>query len=160
MVQVQKFGIGTRYQLEHLHQCGKSVKNKSQKVLGANSYVYRSYRRKTGREAFLFPSPSRVGLIITSIIKYNQKLLPTKKSKWFKNISKKTIFFIILFYIKVIFLSDESTLLPDALFLLCKVCNKGFDQGSTKILKPFLLHTIVWKGYCYKIIKVLRLNHS
>ena len=34
--------------LEILHQCGKRVKTKSQKVLGANSYVCRSYRRKTG----------------------------------------------------------------------------------------------------------------
>ena len=34
----------------------KSVKTKSQKVLGANSYVSRSYRAKTGRvNHFLFP---------------------------------------------------------------------------------------------------------
>ena len=36
--------------LEILHQCGKRVKTKSQKVLGANSYVCRSYRGKTGTE--------------------------------------------------------------------------------------------------------------
>ena len=40
-------GIGTRYKLEILQQRGKRVKTKSQKVLEANSYVCRSYRRKT-----------------------------------------------------------------------------------------------------------------
>ena len=38
-----------------LHKCGKTVVTKSQKCLGANSCVCRSYRRKTGREAFLPP---------------------------------------------------------------------------------------------------------
>ena len=33
-------------ELEILHQCGKRVKTKSQKVLGANSYVCRSYWEK------------------------------------------------------------------------------------------------------------------
>ena len=46
-VQVQWFGTGTRYKLEILQQRGKRVKTKSQKVLEANSYVCRSYRRKT-----------------------------------------------------------------------------------------------------------------
>ena len=32
LVKVQSFGTGTRYEL--LHQCGKSVKTKSQKFLG------------------------------------------------------------------------------------------------------------------------------
>ena len=40
-----------------LHQCGKTVKTKTQKVLGANSYVCRSYRGKTGKGTFL-PPPS------------------------------------------------------------------------------------------------------
>ena len=39
MVQVQSFGTGPRYKLEILHQSVERVKNKSQKVLGANSYV-------------------------------------------------------------------------------------------------------------------------
>ena len=39
-----------RFDLEVSRQCGKSVKSKSQKVFGANSYVYRSSRGKTGRE--------------------------------------------------------------------------------------------------------------
>ena len=58
-----KFWTGNRYGLEPLHQCGKRVKIKSQKVLGANSQVCRSYRRKadTGRGAF-WPSPSWIGL--------------------------------------------------------------------------------------------------
>ena len=37
------FGTGTRYKLEILHQCGKRVETKSQKVLGANSCVRRRY---------------------------------------------------------------------------------------------------------------------
>ena len=51
LVQVQQLGTDTRYKLEILHQCGKRVKTKSQKVLGANSYICRSYRGKTGRGA-------------------------------------------------------------------------------------------------------------
>ena len=42
LVQAQKFGTGTRYGLEITYECGKRVKTKSQKVLGANSYVCRS----------------------------------------------------------------------------------------------------------------------
>ena len=34
LVQVQQFGIGSRYDLEILHQCDKMVNTKSQKVLG------------------------------------------------------------------------------------------------------------------------------
>ena len=39
LIEVQEFGTGTRYGLEILHQFGKSVKTKSQKVLEANSNV-------------------------------------------------------------------------------------------------------------------------
>ena len=49
------------HKLEILHQCGKRVKTKSQKVLGASFYVYKSYRGKTGRGAFLIPPPSWIG---------------------------------------------------------------------------------------------------
>ena len=56
LVQVEWFGTGTRYDLENLHQCGKKVKTKSQKVFGANSYISRSYRRKSGRRD-LFATP-------------------------------------------------------------------------------------------------------
>ena len=35
------------YGLGILHQCGKSVKTRNQKVLGANYYIRRSYRGKT-----------------------------------------------------------------------------------------------------------------
>ena len=52
--------LGT-YGLEILHQSGKSVKTKSQKILGTNSYVCRSYRRKIARGVFL-ASPSWIGL--------------------------------------------------------------------------------------------------
>ena len=46
LVQAQSFGIDTRYCHENLHQLSKKVKTKSQKVLGANSYVCRSYSEK------------------------------------------------------------------------------------------------------------------
>ena len=60
------------YGLEVLHKCGKMVKTKSQKVLGTNSYVCRSYRRKTGRGLFAFPS-SWIGLKIAFVKKRNKK---------------------------------------------------------------------------------------
>ena len=47
--EVQQFETSTRYDLEILHKCGKGVETKSQKVLGANSYVCRSYMGKSGR---------------------------------------------------------------------------------------------------------------
>ena len=57
MVQVQQLGTGTRYKVEILHHCGKRVRTKSQKVLGTNSYICRSYRGKTGRGPFYPPPP-------------------------------------------------------------------------------------------------------
>ena len=45
-------GTGTRYDLKCLHQYGKRVKTKSQRVLGANSYVCRNCWEKTGRRLF------------------------------------------------------------------------------------------------------------
>ena len=56
LVEVQQFGTGARCKLEILHQCAERARNKSQRVLGANSYVCRSYRRKTGR-GYLFAHP-------------------------------------------------------------------------------------------------------
>ena len=55
LVQFQQFETSTRYELEIWNKCGKRVKNKSQKVLGPNSYVCRSYRGKTGRGALCHP---------------------------------------------------------------------------------------------------------
>ena len=60
MVQVQYFG--NRYELENLYQCGKWVKTKSQKVFGANSYVCRNCRGKTGSEGLFVCPPSWIGL--------------------------------------------------------------------------------------------------
>ena len=37
-----------------LYECGKRVKTKSQRVLGANSWVFRSCRENTGRVGGLF----------------------------------------------------------------------------------------------------------
>ena len=42
--------------LDILHQCGKKVKKKVRTFWGDNSYVCRSYRRKTGTGGFL-PNP-------------------------------------------------------------------------------------------------------
>ena len=50
------------YKLEILHKCGKKVKTKSQKVLGASSYVCRSYRRKTDSGGPLCSPPMWIGL--------------------------------------------------------------------------------------------------
>ena len=66
---------GTRYELETLHQCGKKVKTKNQKVLGASSYVWRSCRENTGRGGggFCPPLPlplSWIGLSNIEITKY------------------------------------------------------------------------------------------
>ena len=60
LVEVQQRGTGTTYGLEILHQSGKRVKTKSKKVLGATSFVCRSYRGKTGSGAFCPPILSRV----------------------------------------------------------------------------------------------------
>ena len=47
-----------RYGFEILHQSGKRLKPKIRKVLGANLYVCRSYRRKTGKGGGIFdPNP-------------------------------------------------------------------------------------------------------
>ena len=50
-------GSSSRYKLEILHQFGKRAKSKIHYVLGANSYVCRSCRGKTGRRTFFVPSP-------------------------------------------------------------------------------------------------------
>ena len=52
--------------LETLHQCGKRVKTKSQKVLEPNSDICRSYRESTGRWGAFWPHlPSWIGLTWT-----------------------------------------------------------------------------------------------
>ena len=48
---------GSRYKLGISYKCDKRLKTKSQKVLGANSYVCRGYRGKTGRGDFLGDLP-------------------------------------------------------------------------------------------------------
>ena len=45
-----------------LHQCGKKVKTKSQKVFGANSYICRGYRGEPGRGGRGFALPSLIEL--------------------------------------------------------------------------------------------------
>ena len=79
MVQVQYFGTGTRYKLEILHQSVKSVKIKSQKVSGANSYVCRIYRGKTGWGAFLALPPPPPPIL--NRVKENHRLIAVDLSK-------------------------------------------------------------------------------
>ena len=54
--EVYSFGTG----LEILHQCGERVKIKSQKVLGAKSYVSKSYKKKIGQGGYFDPPPSHL----------------------------------------------------------------------------------------------------
>ena len=55
LVQVHEFRTYTKYVLEILRKCGKSIETKSQKVLVAHSSVCKSYRRKNGGELFSTP---------------------------------------------------------------------------------------------------------
>ena len=57
LVQVQYIGTGTKYGLELLHKCDKSLETKDQKVSGASFYVCRSYMGKklVGDGGFLVP---------------------------------------------------------------------------------------------------------
>ena len=76
LVQVQYFGTGTKYKLEIVCKSRKKVKTKSQKVLGANFYLCRSYRGKTGRGGgrrdFLLPS-SWIGLKVNFLHDFESK---------------------------------------------------------------------------------------
>ena len=58
--QKKHFRADTRHGLEILHHCGKRVKTKSRKNFGANSYICRSFRTKTGRGHFCFQILKRV----------------------------------------------------------------------------------------------------
>ena len=49
---IWKFEIGTRYDLEILHKCGKKFETISQKMFGSNPCVCRTYSAKTGRGTF------------------------------------------------------------------------------------------------------------
>ena len=87
MVLVQ-VSTGTRYKLEILHQSVKRVKNKSQKFLEANSYICRSYRGRTGREAFL-TSPPILNRVNADLSKQAQDFFRRKN----KNISHTLLHF-------------------------------------------------------------------
>ena len=52
------FKIVTIYGLKSLHQCVEKIKTKSQKVLGANSNVCRSYKEKIAGGFLPLPIPS------------------------------------------------------------------------------------------------------
>ena len=63
---LQYFRTGTRYKLDILHQCGKRVKTKSQKVFVDNSYVCKSYRKRTRRGGLLPPNLNRVKMTLVN----------------------------------------------------------------------------------------------
>ena len=76
-----------------LHQCGKKVKTKGQKVLGANSNVCRSYRGITDRVGVGLPIMNRVNIDlrfsemkrfywIKIINTYTEREKETGKSSW------------------------------------------------------------------------------
>ena len=70
---------------------GKGLKLKV-KVLGANSYIWRSYRGKTGRGAFLPPILNRVNDLIKSLTKYkNHKNIYSVILFWVKKVVKKGV---------------------------------------------------------------------
>ena len=75
MVQVQQFRTGTWYGFEILHQSDKRVKTKSQKDLGANSYICRSYIAKTGRGIFLAPPPRILNRVKCTVFKNHAHFL-------------------------------------------------------------------------------------
>ena len=57
------YGLALGTNLKLYTSVGKGLKLKSQKYLGANFYICRSYRGKTGRGLFVLPSLSWIGLI-------------------------------------------------------------------------------------------------
>ena len=58
-----------------LYQFGKRIKTESQKVLVANYYVCRSYRRRTGRGSFCPRHPEYVKELVTVQFKSVVKVL-------------------------------------------------------------------------------------
>ena len=56
LVQIEYLETDLSYGPEILHQCGKSISTKSQKILRAYFYVCTSYRGKTGMGLFCPPS--------------------------------------------------------------------------------------------------------
>ena len=92
LVDIQWFGADTWYGLEILHQRGRSVKTKSQKVLGANSYVCRSTRGKTDKEPGWVPPtpkpPSWIMLNFTFISFPPHRLNPTPTRLFLKHLQR------------------------------------------------------------------------
>ena len=65
MVQVQQFGTGARYGLDILHNSGKSVETKSQKICGTSSDICRSYKGNTSRVTFFLNRINEVEAFVT-----------------------------------------------------------------------------------------------
>ena len=89
----------TRYGLEILRHCDKRVKTKSQKVLEVNSYVFRSYKGKTGRGANFLISVKALKRLLAVLHKLFMCFV--KVSLWSMVISKTftlLVLFICLFY--------------------------------------------------------------
>ena len=86
------FGTGTRYKLEILHQSVRGIEAKSQKVLGANTYVCRSYRGKTGRVVFLASLPPILNRVNISIHSSSLNIFSSSFSHLLQIIEKTNVF--------------------------------------------------------------------
>ena len=82
MSKFNNLGLVLGIALKFLQQCGKRIKTKSQQVFGVNSFVCRSYMRKTGREGGLTPlSPHQIGLIIPATNSVNKRSCDARAPK-------------------------------------------------------------------------------
>ena len=83
-----------------------------------------------------------------------------KEQNYLKHVNFSSLFFLDSF-LNSNFFSGKSTFSSDDIFLLCQVCNNSFDQRSKIISNSFSGKQFFKKViFCYKIIKVLQLNHS
>ena len=93
MVQVQHLWTSIMYGLEILHQCGKSIKTKSQKVLEASFYVCKSsMKKKTGGRGATVAWKYRTmfwGKVMVIIQSQVKKIVNKLKVSWRKSMTKK-----------------------------------------------------------------------
>ena len=98
----RKFGTGTRYDLETLHECDKMVKTKSQKFFRTNSFICRSYMGKLVVGLFDLPlilNRVKSKFQITHVVTYISFLLTlvTVSSKCSINFQYLSLLFFCLF---------------------------------------------------------------
>ena len=92
MVQVQHLWTSIMYGLEILHQCGKSIKTKSQKVLETSFYVCKSSMKKklVGEELLFHENTEQCfGEVMVIIQSQVKKIVNKLKVSWRKSMTKK-----------------------------------------------------------------------